>query len=154
MTQTTNTIVTDERSGKPMLLNEITVEILAQDTSFAWWYNSGFENYETDDSLLSSINLDGINIVVVLGTWCGDSRTQFPRFMKILNKLNYDKKSLRVIAVDRKKKAESVSVEEFNIEKVPTFIFYKDNKELGRIIETPVTTLERDISIILHQNLK
>jgi hypothetical protein len=31
-----------------------------------------------------------------------------------------------------------------DIEKVPTFIFYVNNVEAGRIIENPVTSLEMD----------
>ncbi|MEJ2614863.1 MAG: hypothetical protein P8Z35_07895 [Ignavibacteriaceae bacterium] len=35
------------------------------------------------------------------------------------------------------------------IELVPTIIFYKDEKELGRIVETPNDSLEKDILKIL-----
>jgi hypothetical protein len=36
-----------------------------------------------------------------------------------------------------------------NIERVPTFIFLKNKVEAGRIIETPVTSLEQDMLNIL-----
>jgi hypothetical protein len=35
-------------------------------------------------------------------------------------------------------------VEELKVERVPTFIFYRDGKEIGRIIENPKTSLIED----------
>ena len=32
-----------------------------------------------------------------------------------------------------------------NIERVPTFIIYRGEKEIGRIVETPKKSLERDL---------
>jgi hypothetical protein len=39
-----------------------------------------------------------------------------------------------------------------NIVRVPTFIFYKNNSEAGRIIEVPKTSLEQDMVNILSGN--
>jgi predicted Zn-dependent protease len=38
-----------------------------------------------------------------------------------------------------------------NIHHVPSFIIYDDKKELGRIIESPLTSLEKDLLAILQQ---
>jgi len=95
------------------------------------------------------IKLDEIKIVCIQGTWCSDSRREVPRFFKILYELNYDLENLTMICVDRKKQADNIDVDQFVIEKVPTFIFYKDDSELGRIIETPKNTLEIDLLEIL-----
>ena len=38
------------------------------------------------------------------------------------------------------------------IQRVPTFIIYKNNIESGRIIETPKTSLEQDLVNILTGN--
>jgi hypothetical protein len=51
--------------------------------------------------------------------------------------------------------AKNSSVGEYNslkIERVPTFILYKNNIEVGRIIENPVTSLEQDMVKILTRN--
>lgn len=55
----------------------------------------------------------------------------------------------RFIAWIEIKKAEGFDIDQFIIERVPTFIFYKNESEIGRIIETPVETLEKDILNIL-----
>ncbi len=142
-------IKTDDRSGKPMLVGFCTKEILLSDTNFSVWFLNEFNKYVPDKNILNMIKLDEIKIVCIQGTWCSDSRREVPRFFKILYELNYDLENLTMICVDRKKQADNIDVDQFVIEKVPTFIFYKDDSELGRIIETPKNTLEIDLLEIL-----
>lgn len=149
--QVVNNIITDERSGKPMLLGICTSEILKSDTSFSWWFKSEYENYEPKDTLIKKLNLKDVQIVIVMGTWCSDTRKQLPRFMKILEHVSFDMENLTMFAVDRKKKAEEIDIDYYVIELVPTFIFYKNDSELGRIIESPKASLEADIVEILKQ---
>jgi hypothetical protein len=56
-----------------------------------------------------------------------------------------------MIAVDSKKQASGLDITAYDIERVPTFIIYKEGKEIGRIIETPVQSLEADLQKILLQ---
>lgn len=142
-------VVIDEKSNKPMLVGLCTRENLTKDTSFSWWFFAEYDYYQPEDSIIKLINLDSIKIVLVLGTWCSDSRREVPHFYKILDKLNFDEKNLIVYCVDRKKQAEGFDIEQYIIERVPTFIFYKNDSELGRIIETPIETLERDMLKII-----
>ena len=91
-----------------------------------------------------------------MGTWCGDSKREVPRFIKILESVDYPMENLKIVAVDKRRDfyKKSPQGEEWglNIRRVPTFIFYKNGREINRIIETPVTTLEVDIvSIVLQQ---
>jgi thiol-disulfide isomerase/thioredoxin len=149
--QVVNNVVTDEHSGKPMLLGLCTTEILKSDTSFSWWFESEYENYEPEDSIITEIDLKDVQIVTVMGSWCSDTRKQLPRFLKILNRLSFDLKNLTMYAVDRKKKAEGIDVDYYVIERISTFIFYKNDSELGRIIESPKVSLEADLLEILKQ---
>ena len=102
--QEKNKFVTDEKSGKPLLLG-ICDRTAFADTSFSWWFNSEFDNYSVDSVTLKDIpdKLKDLKITIVLGTWCGDSRREVPRFFKILDKLSFDKKNLTMICVDRNK---------------------------------------------------
>jgi len=88
-----------------------------------------------------------------MGTWCSDSRREVPNFYKILDKLNYPDNKITLINVDRKKNGIEIDVSKLNIELVPTFIVYRNNTEIGRIIETPNESLERDLLKILENNL-
>ena len=84
-----------------------------------------------------------------MGTWCSDSHEQVPRFFKVMDEAGYPADNVRIICVDREKKDGSEDVDSLNIELVPTFIFYKEGIELGRIVETPKQTMEEDIFEIL-----
>jgi len=118
------------------------------------WFDREFNNYNIDDEAfieLANIGLDSIDIVIVLGTWCSDSRREVPRFMKIIESLGYESKRLRFIGVDSYKEAPVHNYDSLNIERVPTLIFYHDKIELGRIIEYPLTSLEWDMLNILNK---
>jgi hypothetical protein len=150
--QDTNKVVTDEESGKPMLVGPCTREAFS-DTSFSWWFDSGYKMYEPDSLTVDSIkqDLDGVNVTLVMGTWCSDSRNEVPPFFKIMDQANYPSDKIKIICVDRDKKGTSGEADSLNIELVPTFIFYRDNKEIGRIEESPEQTLEEDIYAILKR---
>ncbi len=118
------------------------------------WFSKGFDEYSFDDSLfieLEKTGIDKVDIVVVLGTWCPDSRRELPRFMKIMESLGYDADRIRFIGVDSYKEAPVDDYESFDIDRVPTFIFYHEKAELGRIIEYPETSLEKDMLEILNR---
>ncbi|MFN4111119.1 MAG: thioredoxin family protein [Ignavibacteria bacterium] len=140
-----NKLVTDEKTNKPMLIGLCNRENFSKDTTFSWWFESEYDYYQPEDSTIQLINLDSVKIVCVMGTWCSDSRREVPHFYKILDMLKFDETNLEVYCVDRKKQAEGYDIDQYVIERVPTFIFYKNDSEIGRIIETPQETLERDM---------
>lgn len=143
-------LTVDEKTGKPMLLGITNREAL-QDTNFGWWYNSEYDFYRVDTVSLSELTElpEDIKIKVVYATWCSDSRREVPRFFKILDYLNFPLNRTELIAVDRKKKGLGNEAENLNIELVPTMIFYKEGKEIGRIIEVPEESLELDLVNII-----
>ena len=106
-----------------------------------------YKAYEPNDSLVSLISgkINDYQITIVFGSWCSDSQEQVPRFYKMLDQAGYDDSNLTIIAVNRGKYTEVADVSGLDIERVPTFIFYKNSEETGRIIETPETTLEEDL---------
>jgi len=59
---------------------------------------------------------------------------------------------MRPLTVNINKKIPGHSIDSLDIECVPTFIFYHDGNEEGRIIESPEKSLEKDISAIISQN--
>lgn len=141
-----NTLTIDDITGKPMLIGNTTLEAF-DDTSFSWWWNSSYNMYEVDTKTCEQLNeqLDSIDIKIIMGTWCSDSRTEVPHFFKILDKLRYPVENVILINVDREKKGIEDEVKGLNIKFVPTFIFSKDGKELGRIVELPYKSLEKDM---------
>ena len=117
---------------------------------FALEYNIYTVNQEYISKLKGLI--DGITITIFLGTWCSDSKVQVPRFYKILDELKFDTQNkITLICVDTDKTAPGVSAADLSLRLVPTFIFYRYDKEIGRIIEKPFTSLEEDMLKILNR---
>jgi thiol-disulfide isomerase/thioredoxin len=145
-----NKIVKDSYSGMPMLIGNCNRGAF-KDTSFNWWWKSEYNFYDIDSSSLKDIEnvIKGVNVKIVMGTWCSDSRREVPRFFKILDAVNYPTDKVEIICVDEDKKTKGDELKNLKIELVPTIIFYKDGNELGRIIESPSDTLEKDIIKIL-----
>lgn len=119
------------------------------------WYSGEYEKYRTGTKALGSlatISKDDLAVIVVLGTWCPDSQREVPRFMKIIDLWNFPPGNITFIGVDNEKIAPVGDYDKLDIDRVPTFIFYKKNIEEGRIIENPVTSLEQDMVEILKGN--
>ena len=80
-----------------------------------------------------------------MGTWCGDSKRETPKFYKILEEANFNLKNLELVQYNRSKKLQIIFKKVLNIIKVPTFIFYKKGKEIGRYVEYARESLEKDM---------
>lgn len=133
-----------------LLLGLATVEGLKQEP-FEAWYNENYEAYKLNDSLLPYVkdNLKDVKIKTYMGTWCGDSQRETPHFIKILEAVDFNFDNFELIAVHTNKKTPKGLEEGFNITNVPTFIFYKNDEELNRIVEFPIESLEEDILKII-----
>jgi thiol-disulfide isomerase/thioredoxin len=152
-TQDINKVIADSKNGKEILIGNCDRQGLEKG-EFGELFDQYYQIYEPDKAVLTELKTKqvGIEILVVLGTWCSDSQEQVPKFFKILDKIRFDKKSVQLICVDRDKKAGEVDLVNYNIEKVPTFIVYRKGREIGRIIETPYATLEKDLLMFFSEN--
>lgn len=124
-----------------------------QEGEFGKHFMNEYENYNPCNHTLQQLkkNIYETSIVIVLGTWCHDSQTQLGRFYKILDLLDYNTNTVTNICLDKDKLAGELDITDFNVEFVPTFIFYNELVETGRIVESPSITLEKDILQILTQ---
>ncbi|MGE5406378.1 MAG: thioredoxin family protein [Methanosarcina sp.] len=122
---------------------------------YSEWYIKGMDDYmpKTDAlNRLYDIPKDNLTIKIVMGSWCPDSRREVPRFMKILELWQFPADKVTFVGVDEEKNSPVGDYASLNIVRVPTFIFYKNNSETGRIIEVPKTSLEQDMVNILSGN--
>ncbi len=120
---------------------------------YAIWFNEEFDSYQIDEEALidlMNIDLEDIEVLVVMGTWCSDSRREVPRFLKLCQLIGLDQDKVRFIGTDSYKEAPVDDYEALDIERVPTFIFYYKKNEFGRIIEYPKASLEKDMVNILE----
>lgn len=114
---------------------------------FNTWFTPNYASYETDKEVMAKLTpqLKDITIKGFMGTWCGDSQEQTPVLYKILDEAGFNYNNLTLITVNRSKVAPDNLQEGFNIERVPTFIIYKDDKEIGRFVEYPRESVEADL---------
>ncbi len=147
----------DEKSGHEIIYGKCTVDHLKIGV-FGDYFSLEYPNYIPNPEIIERINSNllefgTIRIEIILATWCGDSKDQVPRFFKIIDEILNSKIDVSdIICLDRNKTAPDFDNKKFNIERVPTFIIYNGDKELGRIIETPQKSLEEDfLQIILNQ---
>lgn len=122
------------------------------------WFTKNYENYSVDQKLITSISdkiLD-YELILFMGTWCGDSKREVPKVYKILDVMKFPENQLTTIAVGRTgtlyNKSPQHEEDGLNIHRVPTLIFYKNGKEINRIVEQPVISLEQDMLDIVSDN--
>jgi cyclophilin family peptidyl-prolyl cis-trans isomerase/HEAT repeat protein len=82
----------------------------------------------------------GDRVEVYMGTWCSDSQREVPKFLRILDDLKSNfgvELPVSYVAVDRAKHEPSNLLTGKSVDKVATFIYYRGEQELGRIVEKP-----------------
>ncbi|RMA57771.1 TlpA family protein disulfide reductase [Ulvibacter antarcticus] len=150
--ETMNKLVDDpEEEGSKMLIGKINYAGLKSEP-FDIWFNQSNKEHMLDTTAIDLIKplLENVSIKVFMGTWCEDSQREVPGLYKVLNASNYNIDTVEMIAVSRDKDTPAGLEKGFDIQYVPTIIFEKDNKELGRIVEYTQDSLERDILAILN----
>lgn len=142
------------KNGQTFLVGKISVDDF-KTKSYNTWYSKNYDDYQVDEKIITPHKkiLHSYKILLFMGTWCGDSKREVPRFIKILENIDFPSENLKIVALDRRKGyyKKSPTGEEWglNIFKVPTFIFYKNGTEINRIVESPISSLEQDIVNII-----
>ena len=119
---------------------------------FDSWFNANFDSYDPAPESLEKIknNISEVDeIVVFMGTWCPDSKREVPHFFRILEEVEYDLEKVKMLAVDRNKTTPNNLQKEYDVTMVPTIIFFKNGEEIGRFVEYPRETLEKDVAKIV-----
>ena len=144
-------------NGQPMLLGHCSISAF-QKENFKVWYNTNFDTFVLDTATVELIKplLKKKKITIFMGTWCGDSKQQVPRMIKLLLAAGFDTTRLSIITLgngaNMYKKSPQGEEVGLNIKRVPTLIIYNKKKEMGRFIEYPVVSLEKDLLRILLQD--
>ena len=130
----------------PLLLGEVERAQLERGP-YAEWFSEHYENYESDSLIMCDLKavFGNIEVSVYLGTWCGDTKKQLPRLFHLLDELARDRVEIKLVGLDRDKVGPSGEEQAAGIHHTPTVIVRREGEELGRIIETPVESLERDL---------
>ena len=147
------------QNAEPKLLG-VTSEADLKKEPYAAWYVKNYDDYQPNQSLiltLKSIPLSNWAVKIFYGTWCGDTKREMPRMMKVLDQIGFPKSKITLIALDNQgdmyKKSPTYEEKGLSVYRVPVFIFYENNKEIARINELPVESTERDLLRILKKQV-
>ena len=143
----------------PVLLGKIDQSQLKK-IPYSEWFLKGYESYKPKQSVVSSlakIPKSKLEIQVFIGTWCRDTQRELPRFIKVLEESGFNHNQIKIIALDNKaenyKRSPGEEQDGKSIFRVPTFVIYENGKELNRIVEFPVISLEIDLlKILIKEN--
>lgn len=94
--------------------------------------------------------LIGHQVTVFLGTWCSDSRRELPRLWRALDEAGaVQPTEIRYIGVDRDKVEPRELVAGSDLRLVPTLVVSRNDREMGRIVESSPAGIERDLLDLL-----
>lgn len=130
----------------------------AQLKAYPPWALFWEQPYVPDPASVASIKRDakGVSVLLVMGTWCPDSKRELPRYFATMDAAGMRQSTLTMIGVDRSKKDTEGLTDKWNITRVPTFIFLRNGKEVGRFVERtpPDSTFEAEMAKILRGGLR
>ncbi len=137
-----------DRSGN---LVGITNKESLLESPYSKWFNPRYKAYQLQTMNLKKIKtlFKDVKIKVFMATWCKESKARVPILIKILDEAEFDYNNLELIAVNRRRKTPDKLEKGFDLRRIPTFIFYRNDQEIGRFVEDPRTTVEADILKIL-----
>jgi thiol-disulfide isomerase/thioredoxin len=140
-----------DSAGNKVLTGKINEKILANDSSFRWFY-SGVNSYKPDPAWTKYISFyrDSFKVVVFAGTWCNDSKRLVPQFYRVMLASSYPMDHIQLYGVDHQLRTLGDESSQYGITKTPTFIFLHNGKEIGRIAEKVQRGMDADIVSVLQ----
>ena len=134
----------------PPLLGHVTRTALHE---YASWKPLWETPYVPDSASVATIKAQAKNltVLVIMATWCPDSKREMPRYFATMDAAGIGDGVLTMVGVDRTKKDGEGLTEKWAITRVPTFVFLRDGREIGRFVEkTPAgSTFESEVAKIL-----
>jgi hypothetical protein len=144
------TIVWQKDKKENILVGHVNKIDLDQAKLFPWYYY-GKRAYQLNDSVCTILKplTDSLSVLIIAGTWCGDTQIELPKAIKLFEKMNINDSLVEIQLQNRKKQNPFFKAQALQVKAIPCFIFYKKGKEIGRIVEHPEKSFEIDLLSIL-----
>ena len=108
-------------------------------------------SWRVDDEVLRQIAESApARIEIVFASWCPDSFEHLPPLVSALRRAANPALEITLTGVDRSKRDPGGAAARLGVTRVPTVVVFRGLTELGRVVETPVTTMDRDVARLLH----
>ena len=141
-----------KKQGNEIILNgNVPKSVLDYKKKYPWFYY-GYLAYQPNEVLVKKLKpiAKDLRVLVVGGSWCSDTQLELPKFYKLSTQMGIEPGQIELIMVDRKKTSFNLNVQNLQVKNVPAFLFYKDGKEQGRIIEKPDSCFEMHLIKIFN----
>ena len=140
-----------DKKGNKHLWGEVQLDELTSG-EYQEWFEKNQKDFTTELSKKDGALFEGIQVEIFIGTWCGDTKYLVPKFIKCWEAMGLNKDDLKITALhndeENYKQGPNNETQNRNIHRVPTFVFEKNQKELGRIVERTVFDLDTDMKAI------
>jgi tetratricopeptide (TPR) repeat protein len=147
---------TDTR-GNQVLLGTHKKEDLQQ-SPYNAWFDKNYADYKIDSATADQLKpfVKNKQFEIFMGTWCGDSKREVPRMFKLLEYAGVQPSQIKLVMVDNRdstyKQSPAHEEKGKGILRVPDLIIYNNKKEVNRVVESPVVSLEQDLLAIAKGN--
>ena len=140
--------VTDKDGSK--ILVGTAVRTSLEEPAFPW-FKKGYDAYKPSAAPLKIIKAQApaLHVEVFGGTWCDDTHELLPKFYKVADEAKIKDDQITLHLVNRDKKSKDGTTDKYKIVNVPTYVFFKNGVEIGRITESVKTSIEADMAAIL-----
>jgi tetratricopeptide (TPR) repeat protein len=137
----------------------VTIDNL-QKAPYDVWFKKNYADYKPNPTVietLKSLKINDFKVRIFFGTWCGDTKREMPRLLKVLDEIGFPKEKITFIAMSSAdstyKQSKNREERGYNIFRVGCYVFEKNGVEVNRIYELPVLSMERDVlAIFSNQN--
>lgn len=140
-----------DKKGNTHLWGEVNVDQF-RDAPYAEWYEKNRQDFDSKLTPEDKAIYKDLKVKIFIGTWCGDTKYLFPKFIKTWESMGLEEDQLEIIALhhegDLYKQGPNQETKDLDIHRVPTFVFYNHDKEIGRIVERTFFDLETDMDLI------
>ena len=110
-------------------------------------FKRNYDAYEVP-AVIDELPAD-LEVKILFGTWCHDSEREVPRMLKLLAASGVKEENISLISLDIRKEEPEGRAKALEVRFTPTFVFFSEGAELGRIIERPVVDLTHDLTALV-----
>lgn len=119
---------------------------------FMQGFEPAFRAYHPDLKLIGKLKkyTDSLEVQVIGGNWCSDTRRELPRLCKVLYYAGLSTDKMGYYKVDKEKKPlNNDFAKTYTFSFIPTIVVYYKGKEMGKIVEVTRYSMEQDLLNLL-----
>ncbi|MBC7426001.1 MAG: hypothetical protein H7321_05650 [Bacteroidia bacterium] len=145
-----NPEISFDSKGNRIIKGKLTEDSL-KNMEYYSWYLRGKTDYNPAKRPMKKITAvkDSLSFVVIMGTWCSDTKEQLPKLLKIIDKAGIPQSAVQLFGVDREKDSNGTVPAGITYTLIPTVLVYFNGRLIGTIVEAPKRSIESDLAKML-----